>query len=100
MRVIIKMRSYKYKGYTMTKERPPFREEIETKVLYDAFASRLILRARALPFSKCSLSGFFEVPTFLRLKPEENGDLKIKQARFQIRIRHRVFTRCERARGG
>ena len=96
MRVIIKMRSYKYKGYTMTKERLFFRE----KGLYDAFALRLILRARALPFSKCSLSGFFEVPTFLRLKPEENGDLKIKQARFQIRIRHRVFTRCERARGG
>ena len=99
MRVIIKMRSYKYKGYTMTKERLLFRRK-KTKVLYDAFASRLILRARALPFSKCSLSGFFEVPTFLHLKPEENGDLKNKQARFQIRIRHRVFTRCERARGG
>ena len=84
----------------MTKERPPFREEIETKVFYDAFASRLILRARALPFSKYSLSGFFEVPTFLHLKPEENGDLKIKQARFQIRIRHRFYARCERARGG
>ena len=50
MRVIIKMRSYKYKGYTMTKERLFFRE----KGLYDAFALRLILRARALPFSKCS----------------------------------------------
>ena len=98
MRVIIKMRSYKYKGYTMTKERPLFRRK--RQVLYDAFASRLILRARALPFSKCSLSGFFEVPTFLHLKPEENGDLKNKQARFQIRIRHRFFARCERARGG
>ena len=49
MRVIMKMRSYKYKDYTKTKERLFLRE----KSFIDAIALKKILRIRALPLSKC-----------------------------------------------
>ena len=43
------------------------------------------------------ISGLHEVTIFLHMK-EGNGDPI--QGRFQIRIRHKFFIGCERARGG
>ena len=49
-----KLRSYKYKDYTMTKERLFYKEKFHYEKVFNAYAFKLILKTRALPFSTCS----------------------------------------------
>ena len=72
---------------------------LREKVLLMQLKLRRNLRIRALPLSKCGYKAFMRW-LFSLTWWKENGDLKNKQGRFQIRIRHKLFTRCERARWG